>query len=456
MDATVSEQLDSAAPSKAPKKKDLQVAVTTKCGVYVTGINKRVTRDVLMSFFSTCGRIEECTFSESPRRGFAWIRFEDQSSADMAVMRLHHTLLLGTVVAVRPELGLNAAGDRVASLEHGTSACAPRHIVVLEKGPGKRTVPAVTYSDGGLLVGNVCYPIPQGVYLLKLLLQCHSSKRNLHQGVIDLLLDTRHGNKQAKELSESMAMVNAIPECGHRSGIELSRCPHVRVFVVGDGVVPYTALVMSMFVPETWHFVSIDPLMAFDTSVLEASLAKRITCVPSLSQDVVITPDLGWPASSCGAALASNADSSSLGKGVASSVSPDVTSGLAAPSESSLKAASSAERGSTSTDPLSQEGGIPGQDDTGTAASACAPLPQLPAPGSRRLGSAAAPLNIVVACHSHAPLEEFWLRVPSPKYAISLPCCGTDWSLLSIPELHSYEDYEIFSPKRRVHCYFQP
>ena len=32
-------------------------------------------------------------------------------------------------------------------------------------------------------------------------------------------------------------------------------------------------------------------------------------------------------------------------------------------------------------------------------------------------------LSIVAACHSHAPLKEFWNRVPEPKICITLPCC---------------------------------
>lgn len=38
-------------------------------------------------------------------------------------------------------------------------------------------------------------------------------------------------------------------------------------------------------------------------------------------------------------------------------------------------------------------------------------------------------ISIVVACHSHAPLQELWDRVPVPKYAVTLPCCGKSLSI---------------------------
>ena len=63
------------------------------------------------------------------------------------------------------------------------------------------------------------------------------------------------------------------------------------------------------------------------------------------------------------------------------------------------------------------------------------------------------PINIVIACHSHAPLQEFWNRVPGPKFCVSMPCCGKTWSSLSEIPICAYEDYEVFSPKRLIFLY---
>jgi hypothetical protein len=64
--------------------------------------------------------------------------------------------------------------------------------------------------------------------------------------------------------------------------------------------------------------------------------------------------------------------------------------------------------------------------------------------------------NIVIACHSHAPLQEFWDRVSSPKMCVSMPCCKAEWSRLSDAPLLEYDDYEVFSPRRLVKLYHTP
>jgi hypothetical protein len=64
-------------------------------------------------------------------------------------------------------------------------------------------------------------------------------------------------------------------------------------------------------------------------------------------------------------------------------------------------------------------------------------------------------ISIVIACHSHAPLEEFWNRINTKtKHAISLPCCGKNWSTIeSVHPLLVYDDFEIWSPKRTIYIY---
>jgi len=59
-----------------------------------------------------------------------------------------------------------------------------------------------------------------------------------------------------------------------------------------------------------------------------------------------------------------------------------------------------------------------------------------------------ATLSIILAVHSHAPLNEFWLRVPSPKIAISIPCCVPQFT--DIEPSGFYVDDKIFSEKNKV------
>ncbi|ORX82446.1 hypothetical protein K493DRAFT_411810 [Basidiobolus meristosporus CBS 931.73] len=58
--------------------------------------------------------------------------------------------------------------------------------------------------------------------------------------------------------------------------------------------------------------------------------------------------------------------------------------------------------------------------------------------------------HIVLGVHSHAPLQEFWDRLTvKEKYCLSVPCCA-DYGFLSHPPIFQYDDFEIFSDKRRV------
>ena len=59
-------------------------------------------------------------------------------------------------------------------------------------------------------------------------------------------------------------------------------------------------------------------------------------------------------------------------------------------------------------------------------------------------------LSIAVACHSHAPLEEFWERMPSPKLSVAMPCCAQFSELLKEKPIFEYDNYEVYSPKRRI------
>ena len=74
-------------------------------------------------------------------------------------------------------------------------------------------------------------------------------------------------------------------------------------------------------------------------------------------------------------------------------------------------------------------------------------------------------LSIVVACHSHAPLQEFWDRIKTAKVAITMPCCANYSDLQIIQnitnfnvdggtrEVMSFEDFEVYSAKRIIHIY---
>jgi hypothetical protein len=64
---------------------------------------------------------------------------------------------------------------------------------------------------------------------------------------------------------------------------------------------------------------------------------------------------------------------------------------------------------------------------------------------------------IVLAVHCHAPLTEFWARLPRcmPAVCVSLPCCGDHGWLSSEPQAIT-KDPEIPSQKNTLFIYYRP
>lgn len=357
---------------------------TTVCRsrcLYVRGVNRISTSDSLRSHFNRIGNVESLKFNENPRQGFCWITYDSQESADLAVRDLHHSNLNGSFITVRYELGVQLLKDLHNSTEL-PSACIPRSIKYDADGRSSKKLrkTTVSYTGTGILVDGTEYPSPQGTYLMQLLRVCNSTSIGNRQPLVDALLDARHGNKHAKEISESMAMVNAIQQLGQLTETDWRSIGRpINVYTLGDGKVPFASIAMCLFHPQ-WSFTSIDPILDYDISAIGV-FSSRITCVQAFSQDFLIPL-----------------------------TSTSVT-------------------GSSGTIPLKEGDFQPVADSSDTA------------------------INIVIACHSHAPLQEFWDRVPVPKYCVAMPCCGKSWSHLEQSPLLVYDDYEVFSPKRKIYLY---
>lgn len=344
-----------------------------------------VTRDDIMTHFLIAGDIEELRWTCSPsnmRKGYCWIRYILFESAIKAVQMLHHSALKGTTLHIKLELSENQ--EQYFPSASVQSSAIPRHVRLANKlelednqRSKKKKHNIVSYSSNGVLVNGTEYPTPTGAYLLKLLETCTSnSSRN---PLIDFLVQKRFGTKQSKEISESMAIVNALWKLGSLTSTIWTEKQGVRVYVLGDGKVPFTAVTLALYFPSSWEYISIDPL-------LDEGLAGLATCVEARSIKMHTCLSQEYKVEDCAPPLVP-----------------------AVPSDESSAA--------LPTDPTLQ------------------------------------PISIVVACHSHAPLQEFWDRVQAPKYCIAMPCCGKGWSSLQQPSLYEYDDYEVFSPKRRLFLY---
>lgn len=307
--------------------------------VYVRGISKIVTLDDIRTHFAACGNISKITFSESPRQGFCWVAYESAESAQAAVLSLHHSKLGNVTISVRFEFGRMADGSF-------TAQPSP----VLRRSIDSNANASVTYTSRGLMVNNSCYPIPTGQYLLQLLQLRHNNANPTLLQYFDILLNQPNSSKQNKELTEVMAMVNALKTLLHRGSVNFTSAAEYTVYVLADGQTPLTAAAIALYFPSLRFIYSIDPLLSSYSSRLD-----RITCVPKLSQEF-----------------------------------------------------------------------------------------QVPATST---------ISIVIACHSHAPLQEFWDRVSTPKVAVTMPCCSTAYSALDVSPVDVYDDFEVYSPKRKVYLY---
>ena len=299
------------------------------------------------------------------------MEFVLQTAADNALIQLHQSQLNGTTLDLRYDNRFKKTNYSVAK----TIKDQENYCKSCKRQKKESTEPATEayYSSESLIIGDKEYPIPQGKYLIKLLRLCHSSMHSEStRPLLDLLTSPRHGNKHGKELTESMAMVDAVFRLGHITSTDWTVTPRVNVYVVADGKTPYTTAALGLFLPVTWRFAAIDPILSFDGQLL-CEFASRCHLVPSMSQDYAIQNYF--------------------------------------------------EQG----------------DDQNRSTDRDNEVPKVH--------------NIVIACHSHAPLQEFWDRVPTPKYAVVMPCCGKNWSSLSCSPVDTYDDFEVYSPKRKIFLY---
>lgn len=216
----------------------------------------------------------------------------------------------------------------------------------------------ITYTNTGIMVDHKEYPMPTGKYLMQLL-EISSLCIEDNKQIIRTLLNT---NNTSKEITESFAMFNGLKTLLKKKRISINDITNANVYVIGDGIIPFTSMILSLLLPYNFLIHSIDPILDFDISTLGNNHnTKRIKIIKKMSQDFEITDS-------------NDSDESSI--------------------------------------------------------------------------------SIVIACHSHAPLEEFWNRLNNKKLAVSLPCCGKFWSIMeNVIPIMEYDDYEIFSPRRRVYLY---
>jgi hypothetical protein len=384
--------------------------------VYLTGIDKETTEDELVELFSIGGKsptemdLTEVNFQRGGGR--AWALFESAADARNCVHALHQTLFHGCILCARLELGVTRDGQRIT--DSATHTAVLRGIQTRRGTPKKAQLPSpslskrrkareqermvrvsatdepdVTYSHRSISVGETEYPFPSGVYLTTLIQKmCPASSRD----------DGRPGNNRQddKRLLKLLASVTKLGGGSiHKYAKEVSEA-----FAMVDAVERGIKLVYGVASKDLHHQHSRVICYCLGDGKYPVGAAALALSMPKNWEFVAIDPLL-------------NACDSESSEGSFRHDQIKIVCGL------------------------SQDYAIhpihPGTCETNALTTG---YPSL--------------LSIAVACHSHAPLEEFWDRMSSPKLCAAMPCCAQYSELPKETPLLEYDNFEVYSPKRRI------
>jgi len=466
--------------------------------VYLTGIDKQTTQDELIDLFScqmTILPIEmdlsEVSFAKTGGR--AWALYRTSQDARWVQSTLHQKPFHGCILCCRLELGVTKEGQRIVDRSSHTAIVrgiqtrrgtpttqqqrrkknkktkiaknmpnnAPMNsdesssydptgpLVCKEITPKNNTgydhLP-VTYSHRSISVGTIEYPFPSGSYLTKLIQRLSSFRRKIDNQLdrdqrrhrppnddnddyddddiassrygsdaddggrmLDLLTDvTKLGNgsihKYTKEISEAMAMADAlqraikivygVPPDDLSSSMSFDS---IRCYCLGDGTYPVSAASIATFL---WTSDGDRNRDNSGSSGSGSSKSDRDNVNFKIWKFISIDPLLKID---------------------------EFSNGLS----DSSRCAGGEKRNLSTFDRIecfrgySQEYPISLERDPNV-------------------------LSIAIACHSHAPLEEFWGRMPSPKLCVSMPCCAQYSEIPDETPVLTYDDFEVYSPKRTI------
>lgn len=340
--------------------------------VYVKGIRRAMHDHEILELLATIEEPLETDFSQRNKTGEIWAKYSSQIASQQTILFLHQRCYHGSYICARFELGLGSDGRRIPDRSsHNTVIRSIRSNNCVNGG----FVPVGhTYNSDSLLINSVDYPFPSGLYLSRLLFL--SREYPPDDPLLSMITDPSLGNKYAKEVSEAMAMVDAVDRAFkliHNNSA--SAFTGVRVLVVGDGKRPLCAACLCLHFPATWTYYSIDPIMKVEDV---GSYSTRFFQHCCLSQEFIIPDFEGYPS-----------------------------------------------------------------------------VPEIPS-ASVETNKPSSMMTVVVACHSHAPLQEFLSRISGSTVVVTMPCCADYSDVHTMEQVLQFEDFEVYSPKRTVHIYKNP
>jgi hypothetical protein len=428
--------------------------------VYLTGIDKETTQEELIVLFSKGGSLPiEVDLSEVSLMkggGRAWALYPSTAAAQATVQALHQTIFHECTLCARLELGVEPkTGQRIidpsiqtsilrgiqtrrgtttkteskrkkpikarnkANISNDNTKIIQEDLIITACSSSKQQSLPVSYSHKSLSVGSMEYPFPSGMYLTRLIQElskvctargCHIGQQQ-EQNLLQLLSNvsklggggSSSGSsmaRYAKELSEAFAMVDAVERAFKvilKTSVDQYPLSNgvVTCYCLGDGKYPVASSALALTMPHHWKFVSIDPILMLQ----------------QLDND-------------------NDDNASSLSSSSSSSSSSFFHDRI------HLFQGKSQDYQICKTDKDSNK---ICNIDTKDSSSAIIERPQL---------------SIVVACHSHAPLEEFWDRLGSPKMCIAMPCCAQYSELPKEGPILEYDNFEVYSPQRRIRIFY--
>jgi hypothetical protein len=377
--------------------------------IYGRGFSRHLLDEDVLLLLSIAHTPLETDLSQRQRFGVVWAKYEHEVAAHETILQLHQHIERGISLSVRFELGVDELGKPIvprtshntiirhvlykgkplfalstATTTEGSTAetgsieptriycfpCKCNSTAVRRREQQNNHFPAVNFTSKSIILNNELeVPFPSGLYMTRLISWTH----RLDDGDVLLRLLTNttlvvsEQNKYAKEISEAMAMVDAVERLVKlvysQSMQDLAQSfAAVHVYVLGDGKYPLCAAALCLSMPSTCSFHSVDPILV-PVDVSGSIYQDRFHQYSIMSQDM----------------------------------------DLAVVNEMSLTKST---------------------------------------------------LSIVVACHSHAPLQEFWDRVSTAKIAVAMPCCADYANLVGTARLVTeFDDFEVYSAKRRIKLY---
>ncbi|KAG7342610.1 hypothetical protein IV203_017854 [Nitzschia inconspicua] len=422
--------------------------------VYLTGIDKATTFEELLEIFSQGGsapiKVDLSEVSFAKGGGRAWAMYETSQEARTVVEIVHQTIFRGCTLCARLELGVEADGRRITdksvhtavmrSIQPrrggggggvGTTTTTTKTSTTQNKNKtqtkkiksnnynnkNKNNQPptAVSYSHKSLSVGSIEYPFPSGLYLTKLI-QHLSKQSSQSNNTTDCNTQSQQSTGKRNDNTDILDLLSDVSKIGGGSMTQYAK-EISEAFAMVDAVERAVSKIQRHLQQRNVHQSTTCyclgdgkyPLTASALALTMPTDWKFISIDPLLQQQQQQWDDVH---STC------FHERIQLFCGLSQDFS--------IPKKSK------------------QEHGGGGVEDRHTELTVTVPTR----------------LAVVIACHSHAPLEEFWNRLvdnhDGPKICVAMPCCAQFNELTNETPLLEYDNFEVYSPKRHIQIYFRP